>query len=119
MKTVLGVMKTLAIVVLAVSGLLVTAVGALYIYASSDYTDCYAIFQSRAAAERAADEADKIGFVPDVDHRRSESAVTFHSGESGADAQERRRVFGDFVRRHEGTLGHPGDGCLERKPFEH
>ncbi len=40
MKTVLGVMKTLAIVVLAVSGLLVTAVGALYIYASSDYTDC-------------------------------------------------------------------------------
>lgn len=112
-------MKRLAVTVLAVIGLLLTAIAGLYIYASSDYTVCYAIFESRGAAERAADEAGEIGFDADVDHRRSESAVTFQSGESAADAEEQRRAFADFVRRHDGTLGHPGDGCLERKPFEH
>ncbi len=109
----------LAIVVVAV-GLVVSAGVALYLYADSEFTLCYGIFKSRAAAERAAEAGRDAGFDDaQVDHRADGSAVTFESGETGDDASESRRTFREIVTRERGTLGHPGDGCLERKPLEH
>ena len=114
----LDVVKKLGIAVLVVVGLFVTAGVALYIYAGSEFTACYGVFESREAAERAADAGRDAGLDPEIDHRATESAVTFESGETGEDAREARGMFRAIVRRERGTLGHPDGGCLERQPFD-
>lgn len=110
-------MKKLGIVVLLLIGGVVGAGAALYLYADSESTWCYGVFKSRDAAERAADAGREAEFGADVDHRRRESAVTFRTGETGEDAREARQAFRQIVRRERGELGHPGGGCLERKPI--
>ena len=100
-------------------GFLTVGVGALFVYADTEFTVCYGIFKSKDAAERAADAGGEAGFEVDVDHRGSESAVEFESGETGEDAREPRRAFRQILRRERGISGHDVEGCLERGPFDH
>lgn len=75
------------------------------------------IFGSGDAAGSAAQAGREAGFDTEHDYRGTRSHVTFTTGESGDDADERRRTFGAIVARERGRLGHPGDGCLERGRF--
>ena len=102
----------------SVIGLVAIAV-AVYLYAGTEYTTCYGVFKSKAAAEQAAEAGDDAGF--DTATERLEDgevgiywAVDFDSGETGDDARELRRAFRDIVRRERGKLGHSGSGCLEK-----
>jgi hypothetical protein len=81
---------------------------------TSESTDCYASFNSPEAAERAAAIAQAAGFEAEVDERARQTAVTFSDGETGDDAAAFREAFGQLVEVEDGTLGHPGNGCLER-----
>lgn len=112
-------MKKLGIGVVVVVGVIVSLGVAFAIYANTEYTTCYGIFESRSAAESAAETAREAGFDAYVDHRASESAVQFQSGETGDDAREPRRTFREIVSREHGRLGHPGNGCLEMPRFGH
>lgn len=114
----LGVVKKLGLTVLVLVGLLVSAGVVLYIYAGTEYTVCYGTFESRDAAKRAADAGRNAGLDVEVDHRATESTVTFESGETGEDAGGARRTFRAILRRERGSPGHPGGGCLERQPFD-
>lgn len=107
-------MKKLGLGVLVLVGL---GVGG-YLWANSQFTACYAVFNSRAAAERAADAGRDAGLDPYVEHRASDSAVTFSTGETGEDARKARQAYREIVRRARGRLGHPDGGCLERKQVE-
>jgi hypothetical protein len=108
-------MKTLAI--MGAAGI-VTLAGAGYFALASDFTECYGSFKTEEAAERAAGAAEDAGLDASVDHRRSESAVTFETGETGADAAEDRETFRKVLEQEGGELAHPGDGCVERGSFE-
>lgn len=76
-----NLMKILGVAALGVVVLIVILGLVLVVYAKSEATTCYGIFDSGDAAGRAADAARDAGF--------------------------------------DGRLGHPGNGCLERGPFEH
>ncbi|MBW3606812.1 MAG: hypothetical protein KY463_00405 [Actinobacteria bacterium] len=76
-----NLMKILGVAALGVVVLIVILGLVLVVYAKSEATTCYGIFNSGDAAGRAADAARDAGF--------------------------------------DGRLGHPGNGCLERGPFEH
>lgn len=107
------------IAVVAAFGLLMAGAAAFVLCGTnSEFTECYGIFRSREAAEQAADAARDVGLGTYVDHRSSESAVTFDTGETGSDASEHREAFREIVRREGGTLGHPGGGCVERTPLD-
>lgn len=114
----LGAVKKLGFIVLVLVGLLVSAGVVLYIYAATEYTVCFGAFESRYAAERAADAGRDADLDVEVDHRATESAVTFESGETGEEADEARRSFRAILRRERGSPGHPDGGCLERQPFD-
>ena len=110
-------MKKLAIGLAAVVTLLALAYGALYLYAGSKFTVCYGIFDTRDAAERAADAGRDADFDVYVEHRRRESAVEFETGETGEDATDARRAYREILRREGCSSGHGKTGCLEREPF--
>ncbi|HEV2060536.1 MAG TPA: hypothetical protein VGR11_14365 [Solirubrobacteraceae bacterium] len=112
-------MKILGVAVLGVVVLIVILGLVLVVYAKSEATTCYGIFDSGDAAGRAADAARDVGFDAEHEYRGSRSAVTFVTGETGDDAREARQTFRAIVKREGGRLGHPGNGCLERGPFEH
>jgi hypothetical protein len=90
-------------------------------WANSEFTECYALFSSESDAEAAADELREAASGLDIDldneRRRREVASTFSTGASGDDARPLTRAFRPAVRAHDGQLGHPGEGCLERGPF--
>ena len=111
-------MKKLGFIVLVLVGLVASAGVVLYIYAGTEYTVCYGAFKSREDAERAADAGRGAGLDVEVDHRATESAITFESGETGEDADGARRTFRAILRRERGSPGHPDGGCLERQPFD-
>jgi hypothetical protein len=99
-------------------------VAALSVWLASEFTECYGAFRTREAAERAADAARDAGLGASVDHHPAEGplpaewAVTFDSGETGADAATDREAFREIVSRGRGKLGHPDGGCTERGHFE-
>jgi hypothetical protein len=101
----------------------VVAAGAIgfMAWASSDFTECYALFSSESDAEAAADElreaAPGLGIDLDNERRGGRVATTFSTGASGEDARPLARAFRPAVRAHSGELGHPGEGCVERGPF--
>jgi hypothetical protein len=100
----------------------VTAVGIGFMaWANSEFTECYALFSSESDAEAAADElreaAPGLDIGLDNERRRGGVATTFRTGASGDDARPLTRAFRAAVRAHGGELGHPGEGCLERRPF--
>ena len=101
----------------------VVAAGAIgfMAWANSEFTECYALFSSESDAEAVADElgrtAPGLGIDLDSERRRRKVAATFRTGASGEDARPLTRAFPPAVRAHGGTLGHPGEGCLERAPF--
>lgn len=94
-------------------GVVLLVGGAVVARAQSEYTDCYATFGSDDAAERAADRMEEAGFNTDVDR----GSVTFTSGETGGDARGFRNRFYEVVREGRGSLGHSGNGCIERTFF--
>ena len=108
-------MKTLAIVGGAVIAVLA---GVGYFLLTSQFTECYGSFKTRGAAERAASVAEDAGLGASIDHRRAESAVTFETGETGADAARDRETFREVLEQEGGELAHPDDGCVERGSFE-
>ncbi|HVL94761.1 MAG TPA: hypothetical protein VM266_02770 [Solirubrobacteraceae bacterium] len=112
-------MKRAGVVLLVLVGVVVAAGIGATAWVNSEFTWCYARFDSRARAEAALAEVRRT--APDADmaleRRGRRVSVTFESGESGRDAEAFRRAFRPAVRRQGGTLGHPGDGCLERGPF--
>lgn len=114
-------MKKLAIAGAATLGVVVVAG---YFLLTSQFTECYGSFKTRAAAERAADAAEDAGLDASVDHHPAEDglpaewAATFDTGETGGDATEDRETFREVLKQEEGELGHPGDGCIERGSFE-
>jgi hypothetical protein len=92
--------------------------GTGYFLLTSQFTECYGSFKTREAAESAAEAAEDAGLGASVDHRPAESAVTFETGETGADATEDRETFREVLEQKGGELGHPDDGCVERGSFE-
>jgi hypothetical protein len=93
----------------------------LLAWASSEYTECYALFSRESDAEAVADDLREAapGLDVDVDseQRGGRQVATFSTGASGEDARPLIRAFRPAVRAHDGELGHPDDGCLERGPF--
>jgi hypothetical protein len=93
----------------------------LMAWANSEFTWCYARFDSQSEAQAALrsirDAAPDAGVDMDTEQRGRRTSATFKSGASGLDAQPFRRAFRPSVREQGATLGHPGDGCLERGPF--
>jgi hypothetical protein len=112
-------LRNVVIAIVVVAGVGLVALGALALYANSEYTVCYGIFESRETAEDAADAGRREGFDVYVDHRASESAVEFESGETGQDAGAPRDAFREILAREGGVSGHGDSGCLERGPFDH
>jgi hypothetical protein len=109
------VTRTLAFI--AGAGLAVVGI-AVYLYASSEYTACYGVFESQQAAEEAAEVARESGFDAEVEQPSSKQVdVTFESGETGGDAGEFRATFHKVVAQAGGEHGHPGTGCVERTPI--
>lgn len=110
-------LATAAIVVVLVIG------GLGYHWLTNEFTECYGVFKTREAAERAATAGRHAGLGASVHatghpDRPDESAVAFDTGETGADAAEYLEAFREIIRREQGVLGHPGDGCVERGSFE-
>ena len=109
--------RTLLIVVAAIGagGLGLTA------WVNSEFTECYALFDSEAQAEATAADlrraAPDVGFSLDNEHRQDELATTFYTGETGEDAQPLVDAFQRAVRANGGELGHPEPGCLSRGPI--
>lgn len=97
--------KKLGIGLIVVVGLIVSVGVAFSIYANTEYTTCYGIFTSQRAAENAADDARATGLDAYVDHRPTESAVQFETGETGDDARDDRKTFREIVAREHGRLG--------------
>jgi hypothetical protein len=108
----------------------VVVVVGFFAYLASEFTDCYAAFDTREAAERAAAAGRAVGFDTEVEasgprERRPRSegarriAVTFSNGETGDDAEELRAAFGLIVKRAGGVLLHEGGGgCTENSPAD-
>jgi hypothetical protein len=90
-------------------------------WANSEFTECYALFSSDSDAEAVADELREAAPGLDLDleneRRGDEVATTFSTAESGEDARPLTSAFRSAVRAHDGTLGHPDEGCLQRGPF--
>ena len=105
----------LVVVVAAVAAVF----GGLLLWANSEFTWCYARFDTVQQAEAALEEIREAeaGAGMETEPRGRRISVTFESGESGEDAQAFRRAVAPAVARQRGRLGHPGDGCLERTPF--
>jgi hypothetical protein len=110
--------------------LLISVIGGFFACSSStpEFSQCFASFETREAAERAASVASDAGFdaeveadTPFADQPNSPGArqisVTFSDGATGDDAAEFRRVFHSVVAEENGKFGHPNRGCLERGPF--
>lgn len=113
--------SSLAVKALAkvVAGLAVAAVllaVAFHFWANHEYTECFAAYETKDAAERSADAGRDVGFDASVE-RRTGWVVVFSFGETDGDAQDERAKFGEILDESNGALGHPGDGCLERGPF--
>lgn len=90
-----------------------------------EYTDCYAAFDSRAAADRAAASARALWFSTDVeadgpDARRATSpgaraiSVTFSDGETGEDAATFRVAVNRIIVDEGGKPERPGVECYEK-----
>jgi hypothetical protein len=112
-----NVMKMVGAAVLGIVVVVAILVLLLFVQLNSKSTACFGIFSSGDAAGRAAAAGRDAGFDTEHEPRGSQSSVTFTTGESGDDADELRRAFAGIVERQRGTLGHPGDGCLERTPL--
>lgn len=98
--------------ILVVMGVLVALGGALVLYMSQEFTECFATFRTDASAERGAGTMRDAGHDADVD----DGTVTFSSGETGDDARDFRERFAAVVRDERAELAHAGNGCVER-PF--
>lgn len=106
--------------ILLVAGSVIAAgVIAFIAWSNSEYTNCFGMFASSEAAERAAEAADDAGFDASVERPEPKTKrypVTFESGETGHDAAGFRETFARILREEGGEPGHPG-GCLERGPI--
>jgi hypothetical protein len=108
--------KTFAKVVAGLAAAAVLLLVASYFWTNHEYTECFAAYKTKDAADRAADAGGDVGFDASVE-RRTGWVVVFSFGETGGDAQDDRAKFGDILKESNGVSGHPGDGCLERGPF--
>jgi len=111
----MGRALSILIAVMVAGGLGFTA------WVNSEFTECYALFDSEQQAEATAGDlrraAPGLGVGLDNDRRPSEVATTFDTDATGTDAQPLVDAFARAVRANGGELGHPGTGCLERGPF--
>jgi hypothetical protein len=114
-------MKRVGLTVLVLVALVGVGATGFMAWASSEFTACYAVFRSESDAGAVAAElrqaAPALGIDVDEERRGREVAATFRTGASGEDARALTRGFRAAVRAHDGTLGQPDDGCLERRPF--
>jgi hypothetical protein len=110
--------RTFLRAVAVLAALAVATAASCFGYLGSEFTVCYGVFESRAQAEQAADAGRDAGLDPRVEHRPTESAVEFETGETGEDARDQRREFQRILREQGGMRGHPGEGCLERGPIQ-
>ena len=121
-------LRALLITFAVVALVAVAVVIAFLAYSSSEFSQCFADFDSRESADRAAAAAEDAGFNADVEpsgpeerHRESAGgrriAITFEDGETGEDASEFRAFYRRILEHETGRPGHPGPGCLERGPF--
>lgn len=114
-------LRRAGIALLVLAALVLVAGAAFWAWASSEFTWCYARFESDRDAEAALrdirEAAPGAGVDMAAERRGARVSVTFESGESGRDARAFRRAVRPAVSARGGTLGHPGDGCLERTPF--
>ncbi|MEK6327656.1 MAG: hypothetical protein AABM66_09080 [Actinomycetota bacterium] len=119
-------MKTAAIVTLSLILLVVGGAAAFWGHIRSEHTLCFAYFQSRDAAERAASGGHAAGFDdveveavgPDARLPTSKGgraiSVDFTTGETGGDATSLRQEFREIV---EGE-GAGGAGCVEHSRMD-
>jgi hypothetical protein len=92
---------------------------------NSSLTECFAGFESRAQAERAASVVESVGFTADVeaagpDERKPTSewgrgiGVRFSDGATGEDAKEFKQAVREAVDQEAGDTGRRGPTCSER-----
>jgi hypothetical protein len=102
---------------------LILAVSALGVCGceATKFTECYALFPSRANAEAVTgdlrERAPDLGIVLETERRGGRTVATIGTSESGADARPLTTAFRRTVRAHGGQLGHPDEGCIEREPL--
>ena len=105
--------------------IVLAAVGAgglgLTAWVNSEFTECYALFDSETEAEATAADlrraAPDVGFSLDNESRQQKVATTFYTGETGEDAQPLVDAFRRAVLANGGELGHPDTGCSARGPI--
>ena len=112
--------RRIGIAIVVLVALVAAGAAGLMAWGSSESTWCYARFDSQAEAEAALrslrDAAPDAGVDMDTERRGKRISATFESGATGGDAQAFRRAFRPAIREQGATVGHPGDGCLERGP---
>lgn len=113
-----------------VVGAIVLGVAGLYAWMTSEFTDCFANFESLEAAEQVALTARFAGFdgfeVEDAgpgarDHESQGGgniSVTITTGESGSEATPLQLSFRRLVRAQDGNFGHPDGGCLAKTYYD-
>ncbi len=106
-------MKKVAVATLIVAA--VAAVG-LYLWANHEFTECYAMYPSRAAAERSEDAWSDAGFDVMIERRSGWGAIVT----DGSTDDEPHERFLRVLKATNGKSGHggPRDGCLVRGPIQ-
>jgi len=111
------VRRPLVIALLVIGGLALAGF-AFMAYTSSEYTACYAGFESRERAERAAAAAGDAGLDAEIQEEAAgDVRATFTTGETEEDARELREAFQEIVEREGGEIRHDRNGCVERPPI--
>jgi hypothetical protein len=102
---------------LVVAALAVGAVVAFSVGGQDEDTQCFAAFDSSAAAEAAAAEGRTAGF--DVSHQpgHDRRSFIFETGKSGDEAIPLERSFDRIVLEHHGHFGGSAH-CVEHSAFD-
>ena len=110
--------KRLAVVLAIAAGAAAIAFGALWAYASAEFTECNATFRSAEHASAAASELEALDHDTDVTKGNSHVSIAVQDGETGDDAAAFRADFERVVRSEGGTLSPTGGLCFERPRFD-
>ena len=107
--------KVTATTVASVLALLAVAVVGLYFWATNEYTECYAIYGTKHAAERSEATWRDAGFDVSIERRDGWGAVVTE----GSTDEEPQKKFRRVLHETNGESGHgtEEEGCIVRSPL--
>jgi hypothetical protein len=108
-------MKVLKLGALALVLLVVLIVGAGYLWLNDEYTECYATYGSKKAAERSEPAWRDAGFDVSIERRSGWGAIVTDESSDSAGPQKR---FLRVLKATNGRSGHGSYGCLVRSPIQ-